>query len=233
MFPGGYAQTSLSVDDRSSSGNTTADEGGVYARFIPGPWFFNASVAYSANSNDNSRTVAFPGIDEQANASFNSHVITGFAEAGYTYKPQASFSLEPSVSIRESNLQQDGYTETGAPGLDLMVGDQSLNSTVSSIGMRLSHIFLESSAHPATLGARAAWEHELGSTDDLVTAQFADAPGASFTVQGTPRPRNSAAMGVDGRVDLSKNLQAFANYSATLGTDESIQEILGGLLLKW
>jgi uncharacterized protein with beta-barrel porin domain len=60
-----------------------------------------------------------------------------------------------------------------------------------------------------------------------------DAPGASFTVQGTPRPRNSADLGIDGSETLSKNLQAFVDYSANLGSEENIQAILGGLCLKW
>ena len=154
---------------------------------------------------------------------------------GYTFKSSQAFSLEPSISLKENHLVQQGYTESGAPGLDLSVSEQEQDSTVSSLGARLSHVFFQGSSHSATLGARATWEHELGDTDNLVTAQFADAPGASFTVQGTPRPRNSAALGLDGRVDLSKNLQSFVDYSrcTLFGANESLQEILGGLRLKW
>jgi len=229
----GYATTSLSVDDRSSSGKSTTYEGGVYTRYAPGPWYFDGSLAYSGSSNDNTRTIMFPGVSEQANARFNSGVVTEFAEAGYAFKPGNDFLLEPSVGLRASQLHQAGYSETGAPGLDLSVDDQNPNSTVSLFGTRLSRVFFQNTSHPFSLGFHAVWEHELGAAENEVTAQFVDAPGASFTVQGTPRPRNAADLGADARINLTKNLQSFANYFANLGDGENVQGIMGGLSLKW
>jgi len=82
------------------------------------------------------------------------------------------------------------------------------------------------------LGFRPAWQRQLGSTNNLITAQFADAPGAAFTVQGPPQNRNAAALGVDGRLVLYKDLQAFVDYSATFSSGDSTQGVMGGVSLK-
>jgi outer membrane autotransporter protein len=232
-FSGGYSQTSLTVSDRSSSGNSDAAQFGVYGSYMPDSWIFDGSLAYSGASNANARTIAYHGINETAAASFHSNVYTAFGEAGYVFHPRPVVALEPSVSLRESHMLQEGYTESGAPGLDLTVGEQNSDSLVSSLGLRLSRLFEPQTSHPIGLGVRSAWQHELADVKNLITAQFADAPGAGFTVQSTPESRDAAALGLDVRAGLTKNLQAFANYTATLSSGQNIHSILGGFSLRW
>jgi len=230
---GGYSQTSLTVSDRSSSGNSLALQLGMYGSYAPGPWIFDGSLSYSGASNKNSRTIVFSGIDETAAANFHSDVFTVFGEAGYAFHPRPIVAVEPTVSLRESHMRQNGYTESGAPGLDLTVGEQTSDSVVSSLGLRLSRLFQAKTSHPVELGVRTAWQHELADIKNLVSAQFADAPGAGFTVQSSPENRNAADLGLDIRVGLYKNLAVFSDYTATLSSDQNIQSILGGLSLRW
>jgi len=89
-----------------------------------------------------------------------------------------------------------------------------LDSVVSSLGARLARLFLPDTAHPFLLGIRGAWEHEYRDINNLISARFAEAPAASFTVQG-------------------KELQAFADYTARLSTGKTDQGLLGGLSFKW
>jgi len=230
---GGYARTSLSVDDRSSSGQTISIQSGIYARYRSGAWFVDGSLAYTSASNEMIRIINFPGINEQSNSNFQSRTYASFVEAGYTFRPWDIFLLEPSASLSQSHLQQDSFTESGAPGLDLSVADQSVNSLVSALSVHLSHQFVRKSSHPFTLGIRMAWQHELSDINSVVSADFAEASGNPFTVQGTPRARNAAALGLDGHMVLYKNLQAFADYSATLSSGQNAQGIVGGLSLNW
>jgi outer membrane autotransporter protein len=231
---GGYARTSLNVDDRSSAGDSDAVGVGAYGRYARGPLFAKAALSYSNASNTFSRAISFPGISAaSANSSFKSQVVTTFLQAGYAARSLATCLVEPSVALRENHLQQDGYAESGAPGMNLSVAGQKLDSLVSSLGLRVSRRFFNQDRYPLTLGARTAWEHELRQTDNQVSANFSDSPGAGFTVQGTPRPRNAAALGLDGRVSLSDNLQAYADYSASLSAHAETQIALAGLRLNW
>ena len=116
----------------------------------------------------------------------------------------------------------------------MSVNDLTSHSLVSALGTRLGYRFLAKSQHPLLAGVRAAWQHELADVQNSLTAQFAEAPAAgSFAVQGTPRSRNSAALGLDGRLPLSSCLDAVADYSLTLGSGQSQQAVYGGLSYKW
>jgi fibronectin-binding autotransporter adhesin len=233
-FSGGYSTTGLTVDDRASSGNETAVQSGFYSSYTPGAWAFRESLAYTGAHNEMTRGIAFPGINEQAKANFVSRAYTLFAEGSYSFMPRKSFSLEPAVSLKYSHFTQEGFAETGAPGLDLNVGDETIDSLLSNIGIRLDHVFGVRSPHPFQMGGRVGWQNELLATNNSITARFADAPaGGSFTVQGTSRSRSAAALGLQCRIALSKNLQGVADYSTTLSPNEKTQALWGGLSVRW
>jgi len=232
-FSGGFAKTSLTVDDRSSSGNTTSVQSGIYGRYAPGTWFVNGSLAYTDNTNSMTRSIQFPGFQESADSSFKSRVYTTFAEGGYTFRPRPSATLEPTLSLTQSHMTQDAFAETGAPGAGLSVNEQIVNSLLSAAGLRAARTLAARSSHPVTLGARVAWQHELADIDNSISAQFSGAPGNPFTVQGTPRNRDAGVLGLDGRVNLTSNLLAYADYAITLSSNETIHALRGGLRLKW
>jgi subtilase-type serine protease len=226
---GGYSDTNLTVDDRGSSGKSKSIQGGLYTHYNPNPWFLNGSVGYTDLTNDNSRFISFPGVSEVANASFKSHIVTLFGEAGVNLDTAYRVSVSPSLSLRQSFMHQDGYTETGAPGLNLMVDDDSSQSLVSALGVRLGREFHPGRTHTLTAGVRTAWEHELDNTDTSVTVQFAQAPGPTFTSRGTPRKRDAAVVGLDLNFELKKDLHLFTDYSYTASTGRYTHALMGGL----
>jgi outer membrane autotransporter protein len=178
--------------------------------------------------------IQFTGMNEQADASFNSRVYSSFLEAGCALKPTEATSLEPTVSVRQSHLAQDAFTETGAPGLDLSVGRKNLDSLVSDVGIRVVETWFEKKRHPLSLGLRTGWDHEFLNTDNSIAAQFADEPGnGNFIVQGTPRDRNAAALGLDGNIRLTRSTNVFLNYSTMLSSMEISHSLVGGIKVKW
>jgi autotransporter-associated beta strand protein len=229
----GYAHTTLRVDDRASSGNADSRQVGLYGSYTPGHWFFNASGGYTLADNAMTRGIDFPGVSTQAESSFKSHTYTGFGEAGYAFMPKDHLSLEPSAAVEYNHIDQDGFTETGAPGFNLTVADQKFDSLVSSLGLRIARLFKADSAHPYILGVRGAWQHEFHDVNNSISARFAETPTANFLVQGTPQKRNAAAVGFDGRLNLTSAFQLFANYAASLSSGKTDHGILGGLSIRW
>ncbi len=234
-FSGGYAQTHLSVDDRSSSGDSTAIESGAYARYNRQALFMNGAFNYIGLSNSASRHIQFGSIDESAHTDFDGRLYSFYAQGGCRYTTGANLLLEPSLTLQHSHLQQDGFTETGAPGLNLSVADQTASSVESRLGVRAIREFnAASSSHPGSLAADLAWGHEFANTEDQLTAQLAEASGSSpFTLHGTPRDRNAAILGVDGRIRIARGIQVFAAYEATLSHSETLHGLFGGGRFQW
>ncbi len=233
-FSGGYVQTSLDVTDRASSGHAKALLSGVYANYTPGNWFANGAFAYTGDSNAMGRDIAFGTVHRTASADFSSRLYTTRVEGGYAFQGHSTFSLVPSLSFRQTHLSQDGFTETGAPGLGLTVADQELNSYVSSLGIRFRRRFLPSSAHPMEVQVHTGWEHELGGLHDALSAHFAETSGGSdFIVEGTPRSRDAGVVGLESRVPLQRNLELVISYAASLSSAETTQNLYGGFRLAW
>jgi outer membrane autotransporter protein len=230
---GGYTNSSLTVSDRSSSGSSDAIQVGVYGTYAPDSWIFDGSLSYSDATNKMSRNVVFPGVNETAASDFKSWVMTAYGEAGYAFRPTNDLALVPTLGLRESHMHQNGYTETGAPGANLTVEDENSDSIVSSLGLRLSRVFLRKTAHPVLANVRSFWDYNMGDIKNIVSAQFADAANSAFVVQGTPQSRNSLILGLGARMDLVKNLQAFADFGEALSSGKHTEGIQGGLSLRW
>src|SRR5205085_11629938 len=106
---GGYARTTVDVDDRLSSGESKARQAGVYASYTPGAWFFNGSAGYTQAYNAMTRGITFSGAEAQANSTFKSRMVTGFVEAGHSFKLGDRLALEPSVSLEANHVDQDAF----------------------------------------------------------------------------------------------------------------------------
>jgi len=233
-FSLGYADTSLDVDDRSSSGHSTYVQSGLYAGYQPGDWFMNGSFAYTSGDNHMSRQIVFPGVDERADAHFQNRFYSTMVEGGYHLAWRRAASVEPAVSLRHTHFHQDGFRESGAPGLDLQTDDEASDSFMSSVGLRLNRTFREGSAHPVVVGARSSWDHEWRDQRRSITAQFAESFGGDrFTVEATPQSRDAASLGVDGRIALTRTLQFFIDSSAILSSDQTGVGVSGGVRLAW
>jgi uncharacterized protein with beta-barrel porin domain len=118
--------------------------------------------------------------------------------------------------------------------LDLSVADRSFNSVMSSLGSGLKYSFSRDSSASGFVALTAAWEHEWSDNENALAERFADTDGGgNYTVQGTPRDRNAAAIGLHGDIPLKGNLALFAHYTATLASAQTIQSIFGGARMTW
>jgi autotransporter-associated beta strand protein len=232
-FSGGYADTSLDVSDRTSSGQIHWLQSGIYARYHRGPWSVNGAAAYTSGDNGVTRAIHFGTIHEQATAHFDSRLYTTAVQAGYTFDMPKG-TIEPSLSIRQSHLIQDRFTESGAPGLNLTVADRSIDSWDSSLGLTFHRFFFQKTPHALGVKLGMSWDHELASPEDSLSVHFAETSGGSdFTVQGTPRDRETAALGLETQLTLRPGLELWTHYTAMRGATETFQKIAGGLQWTW
>src|ERR1035437_54266 len=229
---GGYSQTSLDVADRGSSGNTTSILSGLYAGYALDDGFAHAAAALTSASNQMTRTIQYGTVNDQAASRFPSQVLSTFLETGYTFRPQTSLTVVPSISLMEQHLSQDAFTESGGSGLDLNVADRSLHSLTSSLGAGFKYSFVGHSSNSGYIALTTAWQHECSQNENALSARFSDTSGGSYyTIEATPRNRNAAAIGLHAEVPLKGNLALFTHYTATIATMQTIQGITGGARL--
>jgi len=166
----------------------------------------------------------------QAKADYNASAWTLFGEAGARYALGEGLRLEPSLGLQATRYQQDRYTESGAPGANLAVAGKSVDSLLSTLGLRVAREIREGDQPRGEVGVSAAWKHEFGTLDNSITAAFAAAPGAGdFTASGARRTRDALQLGAGASIRASRKTQWFADYSATFRQEQTTQLLMAGV----
>jgi uncharacterized protein YhjY with autotransporter beta-barrel domain len=136
-------------------------------------------LTYGFDSYNTRRTLLLPSETRLAIGGSGGGQIGVGAETGWRFN-SGSFQVDPFLSLSHSSVYLDGYAETGAGDLSLLVDGRSDSSTLASLGVSLAYSvpFDQNRLIPfLDLGLN----HELGDTSQAVTASFLGG-GVPFTV---------------------------------------------------
>ena len=80
---------------------------------------------------------------------------------------------------------------------------------------------------------RLGWAHEYADTSRPVTASFAGAPGAAFTVFGAAPLRDAATIGLAANTNIAERTSLYFRYDGEVGTGSDSHRFTGGLRMSW
>ena len=80
---------------------------------------------------------------------------------------------------------------------------------------------------------RLGWAHEYADTTRPVTASFAGAPGANFTVFGAAPQRDGAAFSLAANTVVAPGTSLYVRYDGETGSGTTNHVLNGGLRLTW
>lgn len=201
----GYTNSNASVGNLASSSEVNSMLVALYAGTSAGPFNLRLGASYAFNQIDASRTIAFPGFLEQANAQYDGGTGQVFAEVGYGFAFQA-MALEPYAGFAWVHLNTDSFTETGAPSAGLTGASTSSDVGYTSLGLRAATTVALSNGMMLAPHASAAWQYAFGDLSPSAQLALTATPGANFTVGGVPLAQNTAL--VEAGLDLHLNAQA-------------------------
>ncbi|OYX63911.1 MAG: autotransporter outer membrane beta-barrel domain-containing protein, partial [Rhizobiales bacterium 32-66-11] len=135
----GYSQSNASIDALASSTDVNSMLVALYAGTSMGPWNLRLGATYAFNQIDATRTIAYPGLAQQANATYDGGTGQVFAEVGYGFAVQ-SIALEPFAGIAWVQVNTDGFTESGATA-GVTSGSNSSGVGYTSLGLRAATKF--------------------------------------------------------------------------------------------
>ena len=225
-----YTSGSLVGDDES--GATNAYRLTLYATNNWGPVFVEGRAGYGYDDMSTSRDITFAGLDLTPVGQTNGHEWSTRVAAGYGLDLYG-IHLEPSLGLAFDQVTRNGYTETGAGDLGLMVDPSSLESLVLSAGARAGTSIDLWNGLVLRPMAEARYEdhmlRELPATD----LAFIGAPDDGFEIVGS-RPGANAAV-LDGGFTIGNGgcVAGFADYTADLRAHQTVQAVVGGLRVTW
>ena len=152
-----------------------------------------------------------------ATADFGGTTFSGLLGTG-TRLDAGRWGLEPFGTIRYSRLNEDGFTEEGAGGVNLIAQNRTADWLGSELGLRVTTTFLkERSAWLPEF--RLAWDHDFGLSDREATVAFEAAPDAQFTVTGQAVEGDGVTAGLGLSYQTVSGWKASVRYNHTQSGD--------------
>ena len=166
------------------------------------------------------RDIVFSGYSQTAVASFDTTGFGAGAELGLNLLQLGSVLVEPVAAIEWNRLSQEGFRETRAPGLNLDVEDETLQSVRSRVGLIVNAEFQTGEDTGFTPELRARWLHEFGDVDRVVESRLADGlTQGTFRVLGAETPRDALQAGLGWVGTVGSTLRIRADYDAIIDAD--------------
>ncbi|MPZ34035.1 MAG: autotransporter domain-containing protein [Rhodospirillales bacterium] len=233
---GGWVSGTQWVNGFSGNGYSDAFSVALYGSFTQGAFYADALAGYANASNRLQRVINTPGLPTGiANGSTSANQFLGQIETGYRIGLDfpAKTSISPFARLQIGSANQAAFTENGASLYNLTVASQTTTSVRSTLGVDFAAAFDLGGGTLLDLGVRLGWLHEYADTARPLTAGFAAAPGAQFTVFGATPQRDSAVLGVSAAAAISERTSLYLNYDGEVGGGTDNHALRVGFRMTW
>jgi outer membrane autotransporter protein len=232
----GYTSGTQWTDTFSGKGWTNAVSVAAYGSFTMAGFYADLLAGYAWSNNQLQRQITIPGLQPRtANGSTGANQFLGQAEIGYqvpVYAPAAA-SITPFARLQVIGVNQAAFNEWGANSLSLNVQQQTTNSLRSTLGAQLNGAIGLGDTRTLDMALRLGWLHEYAYTGRPVTAAFAGAPAAAFTVYGATPQRDAAAIGFQASTNVAAATQIYFRYDGDIGSGTDNHALNLGLRISW
>jgi len=150
-------------------------------------------IAYASADNDTKRTINFGGLNRTAAGNYNSDIIMAKAGHSFTSTKMGGFTLTPKADLSWTHISNDGYTETGATDLNLIVASSTNDVVTARAGAEFAQRF-ESNGAVTIPRVSIMGGYDLKNDRAETTSTFTGG-GSSFTTQGIDPEKASLALG--------------------------------------
>jgi len=186
-----FSTTDIDLDDDRGSGDLDSLAGSVYGSWFDQGGWVDAVLSYGSQDYDNERQVEVGMVRRTAESDHDGNLFAALVDGGYRFDVSDAWSLSPFGRLHYISLDEDGFLETGAGDMNLVVEDRDTDSLVSEIGLRVAgnHYFKNATFVPRF---SVAWVYDFDIDDRTITSRFVGAPGSSFTLDGLDQDQSRA-----------------------------------------
>jgi outer membrane autotransporter protein len=216
----GYSRSTFKTAARASSGASDNYTLGAYTgtewSAPQGAVALRSGLAYTWHNLEMSRSVAFPGFSDTLSADYNAGSFQIFGELGYRLSVTPRSLIEPYANLAYVHLHTDGFAEKGLNGAALSVSSDSIDTTLSTLGMRASAGF-DLGGVGTTARLDLGWRHAFGDVTPTSTAAFS-AGSSLFTVAGNAIGKDTALLSAGFDFNLTHKATLGVSYQGQFGS---------------
>ncbi|WP_421565671.1 autotransporter domain-containing protein [Ochrobactrum sp. EDr1-4] len=229
-----YSQTNFRLSERMSSGTSDDYTIGTYAGtempVAQGVAAFRSGLSYTWHNIEMKRAIAFAGFDDRLSSSYDAGSFQVFGELGFKLPVTEKASFEPYANLAYVRLKTDAFSETGTQGAGLNVDENSMNTTLSTLGFRATAT-LNEKVIPVKARADLGWRHAFGDDRSNSFASFAGSDG--FVIGGTSIGKDTALVSGGFDFELSKSALLNVSYQGQFGSGLTQNGVNANLRMKF
>jgi len=208
----GYGTTDGTLNHSNGVADFDSYQGAVYATYFSGGFYATLGATYVGNDWDKIERNTFV-VGSATQASTKGQTGGVKLETGYVFNVQG-FNLGPVGEARWANIGIDGYHETGAPGLNQIVGEQNFQTLIGSFGGELS-FQTDLAGFALTPHLRVTYDHEFKDSNRIInTGLVSESQLMTTTVLEDPSG-DSVRLGGGVNIALGSSLTAQLDFNAT------------------
>ena len=218
-----YAHTDATLDAHGSDVHVDTYGAGLYGSYHEGPWYVNGLAGYSRNISESAHN--FGGEFFNGRTAASEYIVN--LDGGYDHPIANGLTVGPFVGLEYVHLGVNGFPES-APGSTFYIGEQSLDSLRSRVGIRSEYRKQLNANWNTATELRVGWQHEFADNERPVAFQVSN---TSRTIATDIPMRDKVLAGLGVNATYRQNLTAFADYD--LQTAERFIEQIVKAGFKW
>ncbi len=205
-----YAKTNVNSRTVTTAGtDVNSYQFALYGRYnLDARDFLSGMAAYGFHTNKTSRE---PAANKFAHGSYNANQFTLQGEFGRHYHYRDAL-VTPNLSLMWSHYMAGGYTETGAPGANLVVGSSTLDMVQGGIGVESGWKFRQKNGDVLKPEVHARYLYDFAGQALSMTAQFSGSGVAGWTASGASPARSTFNVGGSLHLYRTNNWDFSASY---------------------
>ena len=216
----GYSHSTFKTNKLDSSGSSKNYTLGTYTgtewATSQGAVGFRSGLSYSWHGLEMRRSVAFNGFSDSLSADYNARIFQIFGELGYKHSLIQNTILEPYANLAYLHLTTDNFTEKGGNGAALTVRSSTMNTTLSTLGMRASTNF-DLGTTLMTARTDFGWRHAMGDLSSTTSARFAAGLNL-FSATGNSIGKDTALIEAGLDFAITKDVKTGIAYDRQFGS---------------
>ena len=233
----GYTRGTQWVDSFMGQGWTDAVSVAAYGSFTQGGFYADALAGYAYSNNQLQRQIMIPGLQPRtANGSTGANQFLGQVETGYRIgvcaPARPAHAVRPPAGARASTRPPSREWGANSPQPQRRAADDQLAALDPRRRSRPARSCSATSAR-STLALRLGWLHEYADTGRPITAAFAGAPSAAFTVYGATPQRDAAVIGFSAATSIADATQLYLRYDGEIGAGTDNHALSLGVRISW
>ena len=209
----------------SNNVNTTATDIDNYGVSLYGNYdlgdkmFVDGQLGYAYNAIDSARHDVGGVVGQTASSSTNSDQFSAKAAVGRDYAMDGDMTLTPDVSAAYTYLNTDGYTETGAGGLNQTVGSHDTNVLNLGVGATASWKIKDADDNLFKPALHVGYAYDAIGDAVETSSSFQGVPGTVFTTTGPAPARSTFDIGAKLIYATRANWDVSASYDFKVKED--------------